>query len=242
MSAATNRPSALLYRLEVPVLREQDSHLPQPRFLSLKDGTQLLQSLEDAEGLVQSPVQFMAARSGEGTSSIARDLALVCARTLNLRVLLLDLEAPGNRQITWMRAALPSSSGLVLSAGSGWSRDMSQIAAAFALHEVAGSRLHVNQRVLPPLPNSAYWRVIFGVLQEQFDVVVIDSPPLERSFDGVRLSSQVATTVMVVEAEEARSADCQNLRRRIADLGGEIAGCVVNKRHGGLPRWLQRWI
>jgi Mrp family chromosome partitioning ATPase len=213
--------------------------LPMPQCLSVADGMRLLRAIEDGEGRIMAPVQFIAARGGEGTSTVARDFSLICAREFNLRVLLLDLEAPGDRQAAWF-ARQRGELGTDLGASFGGEpAALEHLAAAFALHEIGQSRLHLNRLVPGHGLTGAQWRAEFALLRQHFDLVAIDAPPLARSFEGVGLAAHVGTSILVVAAEETPASAIRTLRDRIAQAGGDVAGCVMNKRRFRMPAWLQ---
>jgi len=215
------------------------AQLPPPRFLRHDDGSRLLRALEDAQGRVRSPVQFIAAGAAEGTSSLARDFSLLCVRELGQRVLLLDLDPPGDRQSTWfMRARGAAGAGDPVATFGGLPRELDDTAELFGLHEIGTSRLHLNRRLPPTLLTGAQWRATFAAMTRAFGIVVIDAPALARSFDGVSIAAQVATSILVVEAETAQADATRTLRDRIEAAGGDIAGCVMNKRRSYLPGWL----
>jgi hypothetical protein len=92
-----------------------------PRYLGIGDGNRLVHMLRHERG-TGTITQLIAARAGEGTSSLTRDLALVAARTPGVRVLLLDLTSPGNAQI----AALRNELGIAITA----SKSLTRIASA----------------------------------------------------------------------------------------------------------------
>ena len=217
---------------DLPVPRDRRAQLPAPHFLSAADGGRLLRALENADGLIRSPVQFIAARSAEGTSSLARDFSLICARDLNQRVLLLDIHAPGNRQAKWFaeRGAPDAKAASAPEAGQ----------SHFGFQEVGTSGLHINHWIPPNPVTGGQWRAVFGALRELFDIVVVDAPPLATSFDGLGLSPHVAANILVVEAEATQAAAARDLRDRIENLGGTIAGCAMNKYRIHLPQWLAR--
>jgi Mrp family chromosome partitioning ATPase len=210
---------------------DRRAQLPPPQFLAPADGGRLFRALENAAGLIRSPVQFIAARDGEGTSSLARDFSLICARELNQRVLLLDIDPPGGGQAKWFARHR------VVEVGAA---DPDLATSQFGFQEIGEAGLHLNNWIPPNPLTGAQWRAVFGVLQTLFDIVVIDAPPLVRSFDGVSLSAHVATNILVVEAEATQAAAARDLRDRIEDLGGHISGCLMNKRRVHLPDWLAR--
>ena len=61
-----------------------------------------------------------------------------------------------------------------------------------------------------------------------------------RAYDGVMLSPEVDTNLLVVEAERTRSAVAQNLRDRVLDVGGAVAGVVLNKQRHYIPGFIYR--
>jgi Mrp family chromosome partitioning ATPase len=71
---------------------------------------------------------------------------------------------------------------------------------------------------------------------------VIDSPSIDRSYDGIMLAPAVDANLLVVEAERTRSAVAQNLRDRILDVGGTISGVVLNKQKFYIPGFIYRHI
>ena len=198
---------------------------PNPRFLSLEDGYRLLQQLRQHRnaGVV---AQFVASAKGEGTSSLVRDLALAAIRVAGARVLLLDLDPPGNLQLATLgrEFGLPSEAYTTVKGVSGEA----------VMHRLAGGALHVSETIAPPRGVSE-WCGHFPAMREQFDLVLIDSPAADQFYEAILLAPEVDTSVLVVEAERTRDAAARNLRDRILDVGGAIAGVLLNKRRSHLP-------
>lgn len=220
-----------------------DLELPPPSHLDPADGTRLIDGLPRDDG-VASPVQFIAARGREGTSTVARDVALIAVRDRGMAVALLDFNPPGDHHANWFaeHLGLDRDDGLPPSVGTDWSDDMAHFAIALSLRQVGASPLHVNARMLPPLPSGTYWRAVFGVMAQCFDLVIVDSPAAERSSDGVMLARQMARTVIVVAAETTRADLVRDLRDRIKEIGGNIAGVVLNKRRNHIPAAIDRML
>jgi Mrp family chromosome partitioning ATPase len=207
---------------------------PGPSFLDPGEGTALVTMLrrERSTGAI---VQLIAAGAGEGTSSLARDLALIAARMPAMRVLLLDLDPPGTAQL----AALRSGFGAAIAA----TRSLAAAPPEMVVHQLVISRLPRDVAVSEmrrPVSGPFAWADLFTALRKDFDLVLIDSPPLERSYDGVVLAADVDTSLLVVEAERTRAASVRNLRDRIQDMGGHVAGAVLNKRRRHVPDFLYR--
>jgi len=199
--------------------------LPASEFLKPGDATRLLYAVAPPHGH-GAVAQLIAARTGEGTSSLCRDLALIAARRPDWRVLLLDLDPPGRSQANRLRAGLAESATQPIPG-------MGDV----VIHRLGRSQLHVSEMLADP-PVGAAWLQALPLLRTSFNLVLIDSPPLQRAFDGVMLAPSIDTTIIVVQAEATRAAVAQNLRDRIRELNGRIAGVVLNKRRFHIPQMI----
>jgi Mrp family chromosome partitioning ATPase len=206
---------------------------PAPQFLDVIEAQRLVYTLchDRNAGTI---VQLIGASTGAGTSTMVRDLALVAARLPNVRVLLLDLEPPGNSQITILRERYGIA---VLGADSLFGPPGDVL-----VHHMALGGLYVTETRLPPGAPTPPWVKIFAALRAGFELVLIDSPPVERSYDGIMLAPEVDSSVLVVEAERTRSAVAQNLRDRILAVGGTISGVMLNKQRFYIPDFIYRHI
>ena len=77
-------------------------------------------------------------------------------------------------------------------------------------------------------------------LRKQFDMIVIDSPPVDTSDKGLELCKEVDGVVMVIEAEKTRSQVISHLKDQIAHCGGNLLGMVFNKQRYYIPMWVYR--
>jgi polysaccharide biosynthesis transport protein len=64
---------------------------------------------------------------------------------------------------------------------------------------------------------------------DAFDMVVIDAPPVLGLADAPLLASVADATVLVVESGRSRTADVQEMVRRLADAGAHLAGVILTK-------------
>jgi Mrp family chromosome partitioning ATPase len=204
-----------------------------PIYLGVNEGTRLVHLLRQdrSTGVI---VQLIAANSGEGTSSLARDLALLAAQTPNVRVLLLDLAPPGNGHITALRDGF----GIEIAV----TKPLIAPPAEVLVHQMALGDLHVTETFRPPAAGLSGWISQFEAMRTSYDLILIDSPSAARSYDGIMLSPAVDTTLLVVEAERTRSAAAQNLRDKVTDMGGKIGGVLLNKRRFHIPGFIYRRI
>jgi uncharacterized protein involved in exopolysaccharide biosynthesis/Mrp family chromosome partitioning ATPase len=219
-----------------PAIPEPPAHAEarvSPHFLDTADGDRLVHMLRNRPG-VGTIVQVIASGIGEGVSSLARDLALVAARTGRTRVLLLDLSAPGDVQVK----ALLGEFGATISQ----TRQLMAAPRDVVIHRLGLETLYVSEIRGTPSAGPSVWIDLFPTLRTDFDLVIIDSPSSDRSHDGIMLAPDLDVTFLIVEAEKTRSAVAQNLRDRILDAGGCIGGVILNKRRFYLPGFIYRYL
>jgi len=92
----------------------------------------------------------------------------------------------------------------------------------------------------PPPPNAA--QLLGGApvadllhpLQEMFDVIIVDGPPVLALADAVELSSQVEATLFVVAAGGAHYGQAKQSARRVRNSALHLIGGLVTKHDPGL--------
>ena len=86
---------------------------------------------------------------------------------------------------------------------------------------------------IPPNPaevlNGDQVRDIVGRLREQFDLVLIDSPPVLPVTDAAILSQYADATLMLAAAGQTRRADLHRAAEKLDQVGATILGIVLNK-------------
>ncbi len=196
-------------------------------------------------------VQFVAANSGDGTSSIARDFALVAAMRAHDRVLLLDLGLPLNEQLSHLTqrglvegpATIdPVELGLPVEGRAGASDAGATAHTWLKFHRVRASSLYVSERqqaaggTEDPPGMAQFWER----MRSEFELVVVDSPALSESFDPVMIANQMDAVIPIINAEATRAPVARNLRDRLMEVGGPVIGCVLNRRRYHIPEFLYR--
>ncbi len=164
---------------------------------------------------------------GEGKTTVAANLALANAHTGRTLLIDCDLRSP---QVGMRLGISRQRKGLTnLLAGA---------APRECVHAVKGSRLYV----LPagePAPNpqelllSRHFRQLLTGLSRKFDMIVIDSPPVEPLSDALVLSSIVPNTLLVVKSKTTPYPDIQKSVERIRRTGTKVLGIALN--HAELP-------
>jgi capsular exopolysaccharide synthesis family protein len=85
----------------------------------------------------------------------------------------------------------------------------------------------------PPNPaellNGLGARDVFAALREEFDLVLVDSPPLLPVTDAVVLSKHVDAALIVLAAGQTRQADLQRATEKLTQVEAPVSGLVLNQ-------------
>jgi protein-tyrosine kinase len=167
--------------------------------------------------------EMTASTHGEGTSTLARDLANAVAATLGLRVLLVTVESREGTE-----------PGLeTVAAGNAIATDVIVPARDGPFYRTSLSVAGAGARFLF---ESGGLEKMLGELIELVDVVFIDAPPILAEVASMVLTRCVGGVVLVVEAEKTRAPIVEQARRAIEANGGRLLGVVMNKRRYHIPR------
>jgi Mrp family chromosome partitioning ATPase len=204
-------------------------------------------------------IQFVAATTGEGASTVAREFAHFAALRARRAVWLVDLDLMNSPQHRAL-AADPERYG-VLGRQSAASPDGSAFftvqpptrapdgrpwpdARFFVAHPVGGPRLWVTRfrrEALQPgqtahiLPTGDYWRA----LKRFAELVVVDAPAIDMAATALTVAAQMDQTVLVVAADAGDTAGPAALKEAILKAGGRCAGLVFNRASAQPPAFLK---
>lgn len=179
-------------------------------------------------------VHFVAAATGEGTSTIAREFAMLAATTGRRRTLLLDA-ARGSLE-TARYFDCDTSRGLI---------DGVWIGAEEAEREqpITGTSLTVacltgerGQGIADP----ATLRALYDHLRDQFELVVVDCAAMERGEYSTLLPEAADGIFLVIRAEATRPAVITHAKALVEQAGGRFLGAVLNQRRNYIPGFLYR--
>ncbi|MBV8592702.1 MAG: CpsD/CapB family tyrosine-protein kinase, partial [Caulobacteraceae bacterium] len=163
-------------------------------------------------------------RPSEGKSTSALALAQSFSR-LGARVLLVD----GDMRNPSLHRALE------LGNATGLSR---LLAGSTSLEEVVQSTVHPQLSVitcgpLPPNPSELLaghgLRDFLEKAAEEYEIVIIDGPPVVGLSDAVSLAAAVVGTLFVVESGKVRRALARAALRRLASVDARIVGVILAK-------------
>ena len=203
-------------------------------------------------------LQFVAARAGEGTSTVAREFALYASTRTKKPVWLVDLDFLGAAQhaaITRQpvrfgalgQPAAASPDGSTFFAvqpptrapdGRPWPD-----AGYLVAHPVGGPKLWVTrfraERLRPDqapqvIAGPAYWQA----LRRHAQLIVVDAPAAEQSDAAATLAPFVDASVLVVSAD-ADAGGPAALKASIVEAGGRCAGIFVNRVSVEPPAFLK---
>jgi Mrp family chromosome partitioning ATPase len=205
-------------------------------------------------------IQFVAATTGEGSSTLAREFALYAAKQAKRPVWLVDMDLMSAPQHAAMQAdparfgplgpasqASPDGSSFVSVQPSARTTEGKVLSDAryLAGHAALKGRLWVTRfrkEAIRPgqqvrLSGSpAYWRA----LAAHAEYVIIDTPAADRSTAALTLAGQVDASVLVVAAEDVDARAPAALKQALESHGGRIAGLVFNRARHRAPRFLEK--
>lgn len=167
---------------------------------------------------------FTSATEGEGKTATAANTAIVFAQ-LGLRVLLVDADLRRSR----CHEILSIQKGIGLTEFLTGRRDIRQVVKPTAVENLS----FLSSGVAPPNPteliSSRKMRETLQTLREEYDCVVIDSPPVMPVSDALLLSTIVDGVVIVVNGQVTPREIVRETRSRLAHVGAKILGVVLNR-------------
>lgn len=175
----------------------------------------------EAPGDSPAIVQVIASTPGEGTTSVARELARVAAMRFARCVRLLEVtRAPTMRAGHKKRH---TTVGLAPRQIGGLSLFYEQVKGADVVARGRTSDLRLGHQLQQ-------------YLRSGYDVVVVDSPSVGASAAGLAMARHVDGIILVVAGDTARLPVVKAARDAIAAHGGQVLGIVFNRGRSHIPR------
>jgi cellulose biosynthesis protein BcsQ len=176
-------------------------------------------------------VVFLGAAShGEGTTTVARALAVAATSWSWCKVGLVDASSPPTTSDT-----RPTALSLL---------DISDETKDNAFHRPLWSSAPLMEAALlgahPGVPRLDTVRTLFDELRKTFTLIIVDSPPILVSQEIAAFSAAADCVLLVVEAERTRVVDVERARTTLEQFGARIIGLVLNKRRYTTSRSLGR--
>jgi protein-tyrosine kinase len=92
------------------------------------------------------------------------------------------------------------------------------------------------------LADKSAFRDRLDEIRGQFQVVIVDCPPILIDGTWSNLLRSADGVILVVEAEKTRTAVLNSTIKMIGEVGGHILGIVFNRRRQYIPRFLYRFL
>ncbi len=79
------------------------------------------------------------------------------------------------------------------------------------------------------LLGSKRMRDVLEMLRGQFDMIIIDTPPVLAATEAVLLSTQADATIIVAAAGKTKEGDLDHSLERLSDVGAHVIGTMLNR-------------
>jgi Mrp family chromosome partitioning ATPase len=182
-------------------------------------------------------VQFIGTQTGEGCSTIVRDLAGTAAAKLEESVLLLDLDARS------------SYNDMATDVTFRYHLEKLSIQAppdeAFCRTEHGNltiSTFSLKSDPVLALLDMSHDDALWEGLRERFGLILIDAPPAADSHMGFSLLGRCDGVVLVVRAEKTQWPAAVKVKEKIVREGGKVIGTVYNDQRHYTPGWLRKYM
>jgi capsular exopolysaccharide synthesis family protein len=173
-------------------------------------------------------IAITSVRSGEGKTQTAANLAVALASS-EKRVLLIDgdMRRPSLHRV-FNRPLFGGMSELILAVKPGQKLSLN------GTHTTSHRNLAlITSGTIPPNPSellsSDRAALLLRGLEAQFDVTVIDTPPIDAVSDALTLAAEASGTVLVLEAGRTNVADATKTLDALRSVGATVLGVVLNK-------------
>jgi len=176
---------------------------------------------------LQSPRKVVLLTSSipdEGKTTLATNLAFAFAQVKKTLLIEADMRRPKLGRVLGDDGSRPGLSEFVAGSAN----------AGRAIFEISGSKLHVMLAgQVPPNPlellSSPQFASVMEKLKELYEVIVIDSPPVQLVSDAVMLSQMATSVLFVVRADSTPYPVARHALNRLHRADAPVLGAVLNK-------------
>ncbi len=79
------------------------------------------------------------------------------------------------------------------------------------------------------LVDTPFFRNLLEELSAQFDVVIVDAPPIGMVIDAAEIASGCDGAVLVIDYNKTRIREVRECKRQMEQSGTPVLGCIINK-------------
>lgn len=186
----------------------------------------------------QSVILVSSAVPGEGTSTIARNVATALSQPGTEQVLLVDanLRTPSQHSVFGVEREKGLSEVL-----------KGEMTLTSVLHSGIGNGISFITSGGPvksptQLLTAAGVQGVMMALLSLFDWIIVDSPPVTAYPDAASLAAASGAVILVIRAESTRSEVIDEAKNILENTGVELLGAVLNRRRFHIPSAIYKWL
>jgi capsular exopolysaccharide synthesis family protein len=178
----------------------------------------------NTQGKQNSVIQVTSPTPGDGKSTLASNLAVSIAQS-GKRVLLVDADMRRPRQHTTFGISSRVGFATVLAGQSEWRETM------FECEEIEGlTVMPCGAKPQNPaeLSSSPQVKILIEEMRQEFDFVIIDTPPMLAVTDPCPIAARVDGVILTIRIKKNVRVSAERATQLIQNLGANIIGLVVN--------------
>ena len=225
--------------VSLPALLKQDTPFSRSTLYQDSELSILAQSIT---ALLPTPdknvIQFIGSRSGEGTSTLIREFAMVSAKQGDDPVLLIEADhvKPCQYQAFGVESIPPVDQ--MLQNGSSLDGVIAQVEESNLFLATLSAQLQSSLANRNNFGPSDLWKAI----RTKFSLILIDSSPASVTSDSLAICAKVDGVVLVVEAEKTRAVVASHVKKQILMREGNLLGIVFTKQKFHIPKFLYKFL
>ena len=195
-------------------------------FRTLRTNIQFMNSKKSLKTLL-----ITSTMPGEGKTWVSSNLAITFAQA-GKRVVIVDADMRKGRLHTMFQIdSVPGLSNYL--SGINETGSVEDDILKYVRHTEIGNLYVIPSGNIPPNPSellaSEATTNMLERLKENFDIIILDGTPSLLVTDAIILSREADSTIIVTSHKTTKKDGLQKVKRAIENVGGKIAGVVINK-------------
>lgn len=196
-----------------------------PRFMLEEVAAQVTHLIPVASGKGYI-LQMVGPHGGEGVSSMAQDLSIITSFGQGMKTLLLCVGALDDEQ----QAVSPG-----MDDPAQWEQSK-DFPPWFRFKRYHDDRLCVGFADSSVIVQTVDWVMLLQAARKKFDLVVCDTPTPRVSPIALNFVPYADICLIVISAEHTLQHEVAVLQRKIAEIGGNVDGVILNRRRFHVPK------